>query len=160
MRLYLQLSAGVVAALIATFLILTFKLYEAPVLLGGLLLIVCCAGPLLGIKGVSSPPPAAQPDERVEERPEEARPEEARPDEVSEPATEREEGDVKWFNISKGFGFIRRENGEEIFVHFRSIRGPQKGRRHLRDGQRVSFTVARTEKGPQAEDVEPIERKT
>ncbi len=64
----------------------------------------------------------------------------------------REEGEVKWFNVSKGFGFISRENGEEIFVHFRSILG--EGRRSLRDGQRVSFVVADSDKGLQAEEVE------
>jgi CspA family cold shock protein len=63
----------------------------------------------------------------------------------------REKGTVKWFNVSKGFGFIVRENGEEIFVHFRSIRG--EGRRGLRDGQSVNFVVAQSDKGPQAEDV-------
>ena len=63
----------------------------------------------------------------------------------------REEGTVKWFNVSKGFGFIVREDGEEIFVHFRSIRG--EGRRSLRDGQSVSFVVTQSDKGPQAEDV-------
>jgi CspA family cold shock protein len=68
----------------------------------------------------------------------------------------REEGEVKWFNVSKGFGFIIRENGEEIFVHFRSIRGQDKERRSLRDGQRVSYEVADSDKGPQAEDVEPL----
>jgi CspA family cold shock protein len=66
----------------------------------------------------------------------------------------REEGEVKWFNVSKGFGFITKDNGEEIFVHFRSIRG--EGRRGLKDGQRVSFVEANTDKGPQAEDVEPL----
>lgn len=65
--------------------------------------------------------------------------------------TPREEGQVKWFNVSKGFGFITKDDGEEIFVHFRSIRG--EGHRSLRDGQRVSFVEAQTEKGPQAEDV-------
>jgi len=64
---------------------------------------------------------------------------------------DREQGTVKWFNVSKGFGFIIRQNGEEIFVHFRSIRG--EGRRSLRDGQKVSFIVAQSDKGPQAEDV-------
>lgn len=63
----------------------------------------------------------------------------------------REEGQVKWFNVSKGFGFIVKDDGEEIFVHFRSIRG--EGRRGLRDGQRVSFVVEQSDKGPQAEDV-------
>ena len=67
----------------------------------------------------------------------------------------REQGEVKWFNVSKGFGFISKDDGEEIFVHFRSIRG--EGRRSLRDGQRVSFVVAQSDKGPQAEDVEGID---
>ncbi len=68
---------------------------------------------------------------------------------------EREHGRVKWFNVSKGFGFITRDNGEEIFVHFRSIRGG--GRRGLRDDQEVTFITAESDKGPQAEDVEGIE---
>ena len=67
----------------------------------------------------------------------------------------REEGEVKWFNVSKGFGFITRDNGEEIFVHFRSILG--EGRRSLRDGQRVSFVVADSDKGLQAEEVDSAE---
>lgn len=67
----------------------------------------------------------------------------------------REQGTVKWFNVSKGFGFIVKDDGEEIFVHFRSIRGD--GRQRLRDGQRVSFVVASSSKGPQAEDVEPLD---
>ena len=64
----------------------------------------------------------------------------------------REQGTVKWFNSAKGFGFITRDDGEEIFVHFRSIRG--EGRRSLQDGQRVAFHTASSNKGPQAEDVE------
>jgi len=71
-------------------------------------------------------------------------------------AGNRETGQVKWFNVTKGFGFIVRDNGEEIFVHFRSIRGH--GRRGLKDGQRVSFVVTDSDKGPQAEDVEADER--
>lgn len=66
-------------------------------------------------------------------------------------ADQRARGTVKWFNVSKGFGFIVKEDGEEIFVHFRSIRG--EGRRGLRDGQRVTFVVSQSDKGPQAEDV-------
>ncbi|MFV0276997.1 MAG: cold-shock protein [Parahaliea sp.] len=66
-------------------------------------------------------------------------------------STGREQGTVKWFNIAKGFGFIVRENGDEIFVHFRHIRGD--GHRVLREGQRVSFVVVDSAKGPQAEDV-------
>lgn len=73
---------------------------------------------------------------------------------VSHSEGSRVEGDVKWFNAAKGFGFIKQDNGEEVFVHFRSIRGT--GRRALRDGQRVSFVVADSDKGPQAEDVEAL----
>ncbi|CAM3579080.1 cold-shock protein [Parendozoicomonas haliclonae] len=63
----------------------------------------------------------------------------------------REGGIVKWFNVSKGFGFITRDSGEDIFVHYRAIRG--EGHRTLSDGQRVHFVVAKKEKGLQAEDV-------
>jgi len=61
---------------------------------------------------------------------------------------------VKWFSASKGFGFITRENGEDIFVHFRSIMG--NGHRILREGQRVEFAVSEGTKGPQAEEVTAI----
>ena len=65
-----------------------------------------------------------------------------------------EEGAVKWFNVNKGYGFIVRDAGGEIFVHYRGIKG--RGRRALEEGQRVRFTVAQTEKGPQADHVEPL----
>ncbi len=71
---------------------------------------------------------------------------------------EREEGSVKWFNTNKGYGFIARDSGGEIFVHYRSIQGS--GRRFLRDGQRVEFTVGEGDKGPQAEDVSVLESTT
>ena len=64
---------------------------------------------------------------------------------------ERETGTVKWFNDDKGFGFIERENGEDVFVHFSSIRG--EGYKSLNDGQKVEFTVGQGQKGPQALDV-------
>ena len=51
----------------------------------------------------------------------------------------RETGTVKWFNDAKGFGFISRENGEDVFVHFRAIQG--QGFKSLQEGQKVSFTV-------------------
>ena len=63
----------------------------------------------------------------------------------------RESGTVKWFNAAKGFGFITRENGEDIFVHFRSIQG--KGHRSLGEGQTVIFEVAESDKGLQAVEV-------
>ncbi len=64
---------------------------------------------------------------------------------------DRETGTVKWFNESKGFGFIEREQGEDVFVHFRSIRG--EGFKTLSEGQKVEFTLTQGEKGPQADDV-------
>jgi len=67
----------------------------------------------------------------------------------------KETGSVKWFSASKGFGFITRHSGDDIFVHFRSILG--KGHRILREGQRVEFTVTEGTKGLQAEDVSPID---
>ena len=66
----------------------------------------------------------------------------------------REEGTVKWFNTNKGFGFISRDAGSDIFVHFRAIQG--EGHRFLQEGQRVSSVVAEREKGLQAEQVDII----
>ncbi|WP_150993947.1 MULTISPECIES: cold-shock protein [Marinobacter] len=62
-----------------------------------------------------------------------------------------EEGTVKWFNVKKGFGFIVRASGDEVFVHFRAIRG--RGRRVLRQGQLVRFSVVEADKGLQADNV-------
>lgn len=69
------------------------------------------------------------------------------------PAAGREAGTVKWFNTSKGFGFISRDSGDDVFVHFRAIRG--EGHRVLVEGQRVEFTIMMRDKGLQAEDVIP-----
>ncbi|GIX33727.1 MAG: cold-shock protein [Lysobacterales bacterium] len=68
--------------------------------------------------------------------------------------SDRETGTVKWFNEAKGFGFISRDNGPDVFVHFRAISGS--GFRTLSEGQRVSFRVVPGQKGPQAEDVTKI----
>ena len=65
-----------------------------------------------------------------------------------------EQGTVKWFNDAKGFGFISRENGEDVFVHFSAINA--NGFRSLQEGQRVSFEVKRGPKGWQAENVQPV----
>ncbi len=69
-----------------------------------------------------------------------------------------EQGTVKWFNGNKGFGFICRENGEEVFVHFRSIESDDESgsRRHLRDGQAVEYRVVDSDRGPQAENVRAL----
>ena len=67
---------------------------------------------------------------------------------------EKEQGTVKWFNGSKGYGFIERDAGGDIFVHYSAIQAD--GYRTLDEGQRVEFTVAQGEKGPQAQDVNLI----
>ena len=63
-------------------------------------------------------------------------------------------GTVKWFNESKGFGFIEQENGPDVFAHFSAIKSD--GFKTLAEGQQVSFTVAQGPKGPQAENVVPM----
>lgn len=65
--------------------------------------------------------------------------------------SQRETGTVKWFNDAKGFGFITREGGEDVFVHYRQIRG--EGHRSLNEGQPVEYGITQTPKGLQAEDV-------
>jgi CspA family cold shock protein len=126
-----QLLVGVTAALLAAAATLQFQLHETPALLVVVITCACLLGPLAGMLP-------------------------RRTRGGSESASDREEGEIKWFNASKGFGFIRRQNGEEIFVHFRSVQGDIRDRRQLKDGQRVSFLVARSEKGLQAEDVVPL----
>ncbi|ASK33146.1 cold-shock protein [Alloalcanivorax mobilis] len=64
---------------------------------------------------------------------------------------QRRQGEVKWFNPNKGFGFILADNGEEIFVHFKAVRNG--GRRSLRTGSRVRFTTRMSERGEQADQV-------
>jgi CspA family cold shock protein len=65
--------------------------------------------------------------------------------------SERVTGTVKWFNGSKGYGFIEREEGPDVFVHFSAIRGD--GFRNLEEGQSVEFNVEQGQKGLQAADV-------
>lgn len=65
-----------------------------------------------------------------------------------------ETGTVKWFNVKKGYGFITRDSGDDVFVHYRNIVGS--GRRAISDGQRVSFIVIDGDKGLQADEVEAL----
>ena len=67
---------------------------------------------------------------------------------------ERETGTVKWFNSSKGYGFIQRESGDDVFVHYQSIVGD--GYKTLEEGQKVEFTVAQGQKGLQAAEVKAV----
>lgn len=63
-------------------------------------------------------------------------------------------GTVKWFNDAKGFGFIERESGPDVFAHFSAISGD--GHKSLAEGQKVEFTVTEGQKGPQAENIVAI----
>ena len=66
-----------------------------------------------------------------------------------------EQGTVKWFNDAKGYGFISRQSGEDVFVHFSAIQAG--GFRSLQEGQSVEFQVTKGPKGLQAENVRPLE---
>ncbi len=66
--------------------------------------------------------------------------------------SDRQIGIVKWFNDAKGFGFISRDNGPDVFVHFRAIQG--NGFKSLQEGQKVSFKVVQGQKGLQADEVQ------
>jgi cold shock protein len=69
--------------------------------------------------------------------------------------SERTTGTVKWFNSSKGYGFISQENGDDVFVHFQSIISD--GYKTLNDNDKVEFVVTDGQKGPQATEVKVIE---
>ena len=68
--------------------------------------------------------------------------------------SERVIGTVKWFNSEKGYGFIEREDGPDVFVHYTAIKS--EGFRTLQEGQRVEFSVEQGPKGPQATDVTAV----
>lgn len=101
---------------------------------------------------------ASRGDGPVRDKPARNKPAAAKAEETA-PRGPLENGSVKWFNRSKGYGFIIRENGDEIFVHQRSIisQGDRNQRPVLHDGQKVSFVVAHLEKGAQAEQVTGLE---
>ena len=132
MNLFSQLLVGLISAGAATAAIVQLQL-SSPLHLGITVAIACCISPLLN--AIISRSPGSSTDEESYDH------------SYDHGDEEREEGEVKWFNVSKGFGFIRRDNGEEIFVHFRSIRSKNPGRRGLRDGQRVTYVVVESDKG-------------
>ena len=68
--------------------------------------------------------------------------------------SDRETGAVKWFNETKGYGFIQRDSGGDVFVHYSAIAGT--GFRSLVEGDRVEFTIGQGQKGPAAQDVRKI----
>jgi len=67
-----------------------------------------------------------------------------------------EKGTVKWFSSSKGYGFIERESGKDVFVHFSNI--VLEGFKSLKDGQDVTFDVEESERGPQAVEVKILDQ--
>lgn len=67
---------------------------------------------------------------------------------------QRVSGTVKWFKDDKGFGFIEREGGPDVFVHHSAIQGS--GFKSLKEGQKVTMEVTQGQKGPQAENVQPV----
>ncbi|MDE1462853.1 cold-shock protein [Spartinivicinus poritis] len=68
--------------------------------------------------------------------------------------SDRKNGTVKWFNESKGFGFLEQQSGPDVFVHYSAIQS--QGFKSLTEGQQVEFTVTQGPKGPQAENVVPL----
>ncbi len=70
------------------------------------------------------------------------------------PSGPRMNGSIKWFNVSKGYGFITQEDGEDVFVHYRSLRNQD--RYAIKEGMAVTFVMGRSGKGPQAEDVAEV----
>lgn len=69
--------------------------------------------------------------------------------------SDRVTGSVKWFNADKGFGFITRSDGKDVFVHHNAIRG--EGFKTLTEGQKVEYSLTDTDRGPQAQDVTVVE---
>ncbi|GAB4515883.1 MAG: cold-shock protein [Anaerolineae bacterium] len=67
---------------------------------------------------------------------------------------DRVQGVVKWFNSEKGYGFISRDNGADVFVHYSAIQGS--GYRNLEQGERVEFEITQGQKGPQASNVRQV----
>ena len=136
----LLIAAVVLQAVIV--LIPVFAIAGQPATLASLALVFIAVVLQLATGHASEP-------QRTERKPAAARKKQA--PRTSAPGAVREMGTVKWFNTSKGFGFISRDSGDDVFVHFRAIRG--EGHRVLVEGQRVEFSIMMRDKGLQAEDV-------
>lgn len=139
-----NINKSIVIALIATLIV------GAPVVLIDLQLTSVQLLIALFLVSLASAMSAAQQGQKPR-RSNNRKPAQQPPQRTSYNKAHRESGNVKWFNASKGFGFITRDSGDDIFVHFRSIRG--EGHRVLHDGQRVEFAISEGDKGLQAEDV-------
>ena len=141
-----QIFRSVLASAIAAFLIpfLLTKFTDAGIITNAIIFIVVLASCALSAFGASNNTDSAQDNASRDNGAE-------YDDEDEYEDDDREQGTVKWFNVSKGFGFITRENGDDVFVHFRNIRG--RGHRSLSEGQQVKFHSRDSDKGLQAEDV-------
>ena len=150
------LTAAAIAALLAVIAAEAYRwLLEGSYL--GLLAVVFLACMTTGLAAmrIGGSPRARSPRSQGTRRAGSRAPRATRPKARPAASGPRETGTVKWFSRSKGFGFVIREDGDEIFVHHRSIRSDGDGRGHLRDGQRVTFVAVERSKGWQAEDVSP-----
>jgi CspA family cold shock protein len=107
-------------------------------------------------EGLAAPEAQEEPAEtEAQEEPAETEAQEEPAETEAQEAGERVEGTVKWFSNPKGYGFISREGGEDVFVHYSEIQGS--GFRSLSAGERVEFTVRQSEKGPRAAEVRSLE---
>lgn len=142
---------SVLFAAIATQIYSTLFADNALVLLA--LFFIACAGSALVTVRFGARVPAAVTDRRSDRNERRAPVRHRRP--APPKGAKRETGTVKWFDRNKGFGFIVRQDGDEIFVHHRSIRRVGNERAGLDDGQDVSFVAVERQRGWQAEDVAP-----
>jgi len=126
------------------------------VILLGALGAAALAPPMLVTPEVAQVAKSAQRQSATPVEPEEDEPQyDDEEEDIIDPNDGREEGEVKWFNTNKGYGFITRDNGEDVFVHFRAIRG--RGPRMLTEGQIVRYYVIENDRGLQADDVSIID---
>ena len=148
------LVAVVVAALFAAIATQLYSTLFAPNYLALLaLFFTAAAGTALATVRFNS---RQQPAKAAQRRPERERRKPVRDRRPGPPkGAKRESGTVKWFDRNKGFGFIVRANGDEIFVHHRSVRRVGNDRAGLEDDQPVSFVAVERQRGWQAEDVAP-----
>jgi cold shock protein len=156
MNIKIIIASIIVAIVLATISFFTsvYNIFPEPLAIFVVALISGCLTSywICSADGITAAAPAARKSRsRRRDKPSRS----SKPAKASKPPSgaPKENGSVKWFSASKGFGFITRENGEDIFVHFRSIEGD--GHRILREGQKVQFAVTEGDKGLQAEEVSP-----
>ena len=138
------ISIGILAGVVLASFVQPVKI--AFIIAGILLLVSILISLIVGMSSKSS----SQPSSRSAGKPS-AR---ATASAVNVDTSKQTKGTVKWFNNKKGFGFIQQDNGDDVFVHHRSIIGS--GRKTLREGQKVAMDIVDGNKGLQAENVSPL----